>query len=208
MRSLETVTMALATSMALIGCAGNAVNSATVSPHARSMALGTPVVEADLAAWNIDVRGPDGQGLPSGSGNARTGKAVFDAKCASCHGAAAAGGPMFGTMVGGIGSFKTDKRVLTPGSMYPYAPALFDYIRRAMPLTEPQSLSSDETYAVTAYLLHLNGLVGEDAEMNSASLASIRMPNRDGFIVDDRPDTAAVQCMQDCKPIRTSVTAP
>jgi len=208
MRSLETVTMALATSMALMGCAGNAVNSATTSPHARSMALGTPVVEADLAAWNIDVRGPDGQGLPSGSGNARTGKAVFDAKCASCHGAAAAGGPMFGTMVGGIGSFKTDKRLLTPGSMYPYAPALFDYIRRAMPLTEPQSLSNDETYAVTAYLLHLNGLVEQDAEMNSTSLAAIRMPNRDGFIVDDRPDTSAARCMQDCKPLRTSVAAP
>ena len=208
MRSLETVTMALATSMALMGCAGNAVNSATASPHARSMALGTPVVEADLAAWNIDVRGPDGQGLPSGSGNARAGKAVFDAKCASCHGAAAAGGPMFGTMVGGIGSFKTDKRLLTPGSMYPYAPALFDYIRRAMPLTEPQSLSNDETYAVTAYLLHLNGLVEQDAEMNSTSLAAIRMPNRDGFIVDDRPDTSAARCMQDCKPLRTSVAAP
>ncbi|MBL8467110.1 c-type cytochrome [Methyloversatilis discipulorum] len=200
--------MALATTLLLAGCAGKAMNTATASPHARPSALGTPIVEPDLVAWNIDVRGPDGQGLPPGSGNARTGKAVFDAQCASCHGAAAAGGPMFGTMVGGIGSFKTDKRVLTPGSMYPYAPALFDYIRRAMPLTAPQSLSSDQTYAVTAYLLHLNGLVGQDAEMNAASLAAIRMPNRDGFIVDDRPDTNAVRCMQDCKPLRTSVAAP
>lgn len=208
MRSLETVTMALATVMLLAGCAGNTVSSTTASPHASSMALGAPVAEADLVAWNIDVRGPDGQGLPPGSGNARTGKALFDAKCASCHGAAAAGGPMFGTMVGGIGSFKTDKRLLTPGSMYPYAPALFDYIRRAMPLTEPQSLSNDETYAVTAYLLHLNGLVDQDVEMNSTSLAAIRMPNRDGFIVDDRPDTSAARCMQDCKPLRTSVAAP
>lgn len=208
MRSLETVTMALAATLLLAGCAGNTVSSATASPHARPAALGTPVVEPDLVAWNIDVRGPDGQGLPPGSGNARTGKAVFDAQCASCHGAAAAGGPMFGTMVGGIGSFKTDKRLLTPGSMYPYAPALFDYIRRAMPLTAPQSLSNDETYAVTAYLLHLNGLVEQDAEMNATSLAAIRMPNRDGFIVDDRPDTNAVRCMQDCKPLRTSVAAP
>jgi len=208
MRSLETVTMALAATLLLAGCAGNTVSSATASSHARPAALGTPVVEPDLVAWNIDVRGPDGQGLPPGSGNARTGKAVFDAQCASCHGAAAAGGPMFGTMVGGIGSFKTDKRVLTPGSMYPYAPALFDYIRRAMPLTAPQSLSNDQTYAVTAYLLHLNGLVEQDAEMNATSLAAIRMPNRDGFIVDDRPDTNAVRCMQDCKPLRTSVAAP
>lgn len=208
MRSLETVTMALATTLLLAGCAGNTVSSATASPHARPAALGTPVVEPDLVAWNIDIRGPDGQGLPPGSGTARAGKAVFDAQCASCHGAAAAGGPMFGTMVGGIGSFKTDKRVLTPGSMYPYAPALFDYIRRAMPLTAPQSLSNDQTYAVTAYLLHLNGLVEQDAEMNAASLAAIRMPNRDGFIVDDRPDTNAVRCMQDCKPLRTSVAVP
>lgn len=208
MRSLETVTMALATTLLLAGCAGNTVSSATASPHARPAALGTPVVEPDLVAWNIDVRGPDGQGLPPGSGTARAGKAVFDAQCASCHGAAAAGGPMFGTMVGGIGSFKTDKRVLTPGSMYPYAPALFDYIRRAMPLTAPQSLSNDQTYAVTAYLLHLNGLVEQDAEMNATSLAAIRMPNRDGFIVDDRPDTNAVRCMQDCKPLRTSVAVP
>ncbi|WP_019918782.1 c-type cytochrome [Methyloversatilis discipulorum] len=200
--------MALATTLLLAGCAGNTVSSATASPHARPAALGTPVVEPDLVAWNIDVRGPDGQGLPPGSGTARAGKAVFDAQCASCHGAAAAGGPMFGTMVGGIGSFKTDKRVLTPGSMYPYAPALFDYIRRAMPLTAPQSLSNDQTYAVTAYLLHLNGLVEQDAEMNAASLAAIRMPNRDGFIVDDRPDTNAVRCMQDCKPLRTSVAVP
>lgn len=208
MRSLETVTMTFATAALLAGCAGNAANPTAFSPHARSMMLGTPIAEADISAWNIDVRGPDGQGLPPGSGNARAGKALFDAKCASCHGAAAAGGPMFGTMVGGIGSFKTDKRLLTPGSMYPYAPALFDYIRRAMPLTAPQSLSNDETYALTAYLLHLNGLAGEDAEMNATSLAAIRMPNRDGFIVDDRPDTNAVRCMQDCRPLRTTVAAP
>lgn len=208
MRSLDKVTLAFAAAALVAGCAGKAMESTSAASAGPAMKYGKPVGESDLAAWNIDVRGPDGRGLPPGAGTARTGKALFDAQCASCHGAAAAGGPMFGTMVGGIGSFKTEKRLLTPGSMYPYAPALFDYIRRAMPLTAPQSLTSDETYAVTAYLLHLNGLVEQDAEMNATTLAAIRMPNRDGFIVDNRPDTHAARCMHDCKPLRTSVAAP
>lgn len=204
MQSLEKVTLAVAAALLLAGTAAHAANESGDAPR---MARGTPISEAEIAAWNIDVRGPDGKGLPPGAGNARTGKAVFDAQCASCHGEAAAGGPMFGSMVGGIGSFKTSKRVLTPGSMYPFAPALFDYIRRAMPLTAPQSLSSDDTYAVTAYLLHLNGLIAEDTPMNAESLAAVRMPNRDGFMVDDRPDTQAVRCMNDCKPLRISAPA-
>ena len=162
---------------------------------------GQSVSEPDLAAWNIDVRTPDGAGLPPGSGSVAAGKAVFDAQCASCHGAAAAGGPVFGTMVGGIGSFKTNTRLLTPGSMYPYAPILFDYVRRAMPMNAPQSLSSDQVYAVSAYILNLNGLVPADAVLDARSLPAIRMPNRDGFIVDDRPDTQATRCMSDCAPI-------
>ena len=86
--------------------------------------------------------------------------------------------------------------------MYPYAPVLFDYVRRAMPMTAPQSLSATDTYAVTAYLLHLNGLLPAEAVLDAASLTAVRMPNRDGFIVDDRPDTAAVRCMNDCPPLR------
>jgi len=99
-------------------------------------------------------------------------------------------------------SFKTDKRVLTPGSMYPYAGALFDYIRRAMPRNAPQSLSSEEVYAVTRNLLHLNGLVPAGAVMGAQAVTTLRMPNRDGFIVDDRPDTKATRCMSGCTPIR------
>jgi cytochrome c len=102
-------------------------------------------------------------------------------------------------MVGGIGSFTTNTRVLTPGSMYPYAPILFDYIRRAMPMDRPQSLSVNEIYAVSAYLLNLNGLVPADAVMDQASLPQVQMPNRNGFIVDDRPDTRVVRCMTNCK---------
>ena len=125
-------------------------------------------------------------------------KQVYEAKCAACHGVDAKGGPQYGTMVGGIGSFTTDKRILTPGSMYPYAPILFDYIRRAMPMDRPQSLSADEVYAVSAYLLHLNGLIPADAVMDARTLPQVQMPNRNGFILDDRPDTKAVRCMKDC----------
>jgi cytochrome c len=161
--------------------------------------FGQPIREADLAAWNIDVRTPDGLGLPPGRGTVAEGKAVYDAKCVACHGPEAKGGATYGTMVGGIGSFKTSTRVLTPGSMYPYAPILFDYIRRAMPMDRPQTLTADDVYAVSAYLLHLNGLIPADAVMDARSLPKVQMPNRDGFIPDDRPDTRAVRCMQDCK---------
>lgn len=161
--------------------------------------FGKHVSEQDLAAWNIDIRTQDGAGLPPGKGNAVSGKAVYEQKCLACHGADAKGGPVFGTMVGGIGSFTTNTRVLTPGSMYPYAPILFDYIRRAMPMNNPQSLSNDEVYSLSAYLLHLNGLIGAGDEMNSKTLAMVQMPNRNGFIIDDRPDTSATRCMTNCK---------
>ena len=115
-----------------------------------------------------------------------------------CHGEDAKGGAMYGTMVGGIGSFTTNARVLTPGSMYPYAPILFDYVRRTMPMNAPQSLSNDQVYALAAYLLHLNGLAPDNAVMDAQSLPKVMMPNRNGFILDDRPDTAAKRCMKDC----------
>jgi cytochrome c len=161
--------------------------------------FGQPVSEADLAAWNIDIRTSDGLGLPPGRGSVAEGKRIYDAQCAACHGADAKGGPVYGAMVGGIGSFKTNARVLTPGSMHPYAPILFDYIRRAMPMDRPQTLSPNEVYALSAYLLNLNGLVPADAVMDQASLSRVQMPNRDGFRVDDRPDTRAVRCMADCR---------
>jgi cytochrome c len=137
-------------------------------------------------------------GLPPGRGTVAEGKTLYDAQCAACHGADAKGGPVFGTMVGGIGSFKTDTRVLTPGSMYPYAPILFDYIRRAMPMNKPMTLTPNEVYALSAYLLNLNGLIPADAVMDQGSLPKVQMPNRNGFIVDDRPDTKAVRCMTSC----------
>src|SRR6478672_558385 len=153
--------------------------------------FGKPISEADIAAWNIDIRTSDGKDLPSGKGSVAEGKALFAAQCAACHGDDAKGGSMYGSMVGGIGSFTTNTRVLTPGSMYPYAPILFDYVRRTMPMTAPQSLTNDQVYALAAYLLNLNRLVPDTAVMDAESLTKVMMPNRNGFIPDDRPDTSA-----------------
>ena len=189
--------LALAAAIVAAGCATQqAEMQAAPSPRVK---FGKPISDADIAAWDIDIRTTDGKGLPAGRGSVAEGKVVYEAKCLSCHGADGKGGPVFGSMVGGIGSFKTTTRVLTPGSMYPYAPILFDYIRRAMPMDHPQSLTTNEVYAVSAYLLYLNGIIPDNAIMDQNTLARVQMPNRNGFIVDDRPDTKAVRCMTNCK---------
>jgi len=159
---------------------------------------GKPISEADIAPWNIDIRTPDGKGLPAGRGTAAEGEPIYNAKCLACHGPKATGGAVYGTMVGGIGSFKTEKRVLTPGSMYPYAPILYDYINRAMPMDKPQTLTPNEVYALSAYILNLNGLIADDAVMDQNTLPKVKMPNAGNFYVDDRPDTKAVRCMNNC----------
>jgi cytochrome c len=182
------------------GCATQSKKTAEVVPK-----LGKPITEQALVLWNIDVRTKDGLGLPAGSGTVAQGKVVYNNQCASCHGADAKGGPVYGSMVGGIGSMTQSPRILTPGSMYPYASILFDYTRRAMPMNAPQSLTNNEVYAVTAYIYNLNGLVPADAVVDSKYLASMKMPNRDGFITDTRPDVKAERCMSNCKPINTKL---
>ncbi len=143
--------------------------------------LGRPASEAEIAAWDIDI-GPDGDGLPPGGGTPAQGAQVYVATCLACHGEGARGGP-HDALVGGIGTLGGDtKPVKTAGSFWPYAPTLFDYIRRAMPLNAPMSLSDDEVYAVVAYILNLNGLIPADAAMNARDLPQVRMPNRDGFV--------------------------
>ncbi|MEM5339402.1 c-type cytochrome [Paraburkholderia azotifigens] len=148
-------------------------------------AIGTPVSETDLAAWNIDVA-PDGRGLPAGSGDVAMGGRVFAAKCAACHGAKGEG-QIGDQLAGGRGTLASASPKRTVGSYWPYATTLFDYIRRAMPYNAPQSLSADEVYAVSAWILNQNGIVPDDARLDAHSLAAVRMPNRDGFVSDPRP---------------------
>jgi hypothetical protein len=186
------------------GKSSGGINLGSSGPHAvqplpDKPRFGQPVSEADLVAWNIDIRTSDGTGLPPGRGSVADGRKVYEGKCIACHGPDAKGGSMYGAMVGGIGSFTTNARIVTPGSMYPYAPILFDYIRRSMPMDAPQTLTANEVYAVSAYLLHLNGLLGVEAVVDQTSLAQVKMPNRDGFILDDRPDVRALRCMTNCK---------
>src|SRR5688500_7107614 len=193
MRSLKSVLVAAPAALLVYGCASQQYEASQSVPN-PGVKFGRPIAAADIAPWDIDVRTTDGKGLPVGRGTVAEGKAVYDAKCAVCHGADAKGGPVYGTMVGGVGSFKTNARVLTPGSMYPYAPILFDYIRRSMPMDKPQSLTVNEVYAVSAYLLNLNGLVPADAVMDAQSLPRAQMPTRGPALIDDRPEPQATRC--------------
>jgi len=147
---------------------------------AQGPKLGQPVAPDDMAAWDISIA-PDGNGLPPGRGTAKEGEAVFAAKCQACHNEKGVGSPN-DALVGGMGSLVAGKApVKTVGSYWPYATTLFDYVRRAMPFQETKSLSSDEIYAVSAYILNLNGIIGADDVVDAQFLPKVRMPNRDGF---------------------------
>src|SRR5256884_2734111 len=143
--------------------------------------LGGPARAAQIAGWDISV-GPDGVGLPPGRGTPAAGATVYEQKCQVCHGAKGAGQPN-DRLVGGQGTLASKTPVRTIGSYWPYATTVFDYVRRSMPYIQPHSLSNDEVYAVTAYLLHLNGIIGESDEMNAQALPKVKMPNQSNFIV-------------------------
>jgi cytochrome c len=142
--------------------------------------LGLEATPEMIAGWNISIP-PDGSGLPAGSGTADTGASVYAVTCLACHGPEGQGGA-YGDLVGGLGTIDQPRPVKTVGSYWPYATTVFDYIRRSMPYQQPHTLTDDEVYAVTAYLLSLNGIIGENDVMNAQSLPRVEMPNRDGFI--------------------------
>jgi len=161
-----------------------ALLAACVNPPqvGKPPALGTAVSADEVALWDISIP-PSGEGLPAGGGSVKQGEAVYTAKCQSCHGEKGIGKPA-DALVGGKGTLATKAPVRTVGSYWPYATTLFDYVRRAMPITNPLSLSNDEVYAVSAYVLNLNGIVPADAVMNAQTLPQVKMPNREGFIID------------------------
>jgi cytochrome c len=149
--------------------------------HGEGPNLGKAVNPADIAAWDTSIM-PDGSGLPAGSGTSAKGAPIYAAKCAACHGENGKGGASSALVPRGpITSINAAEKTI--GNFWPYATTLFDYIRRAMPWQQPKSLTSDEVYALTAYVLALNQIIGENDAMNAATLPKVRMPNRDGFII-------------------------
>jgi S-disulfanyl-L-cysteine oxidoreductase SoxD len=151
--------------------------------------VGRPPTPEEIKTWDSWVT-PDGKGLPDGKGVAAEGKEVYSRRCARCHGDDAKGGDAE-ALVGGQGSLKSPKPLKTVGSFWPYATTLFDYINRAMPFKEPGTLNPNQVYAVSAYILNLNGIIGPNDEMNAKTLPQVKMPNRNGFVPDARPDVGS-----------------
>ncbi len=173
------------------------------SALAGNFNLGRTATPEEIAAWNKDVR-PDGLGLPEGSGTVATGEEVFAERCAFCHGDFGEGVDRWPVLAGGRDSLTDERPVKTIGSFWPYLSTVFDYVNRAMPFGESGSLTADEVYAITAYLLYVNDLVDdEEFELSKANFQSIRLPNEDNFYFDDREMSpvfkATNPCMSDCK---------
>lgn len=175
---------------------GAAISISAVS-QAEVTGLGRVATAEEIAGWDIDVR-PDGMGLPVGEGSVLDGEALYEAKCAACHGLFGEGEGRWPVLAGGKGTLAQERPTKTVGSYWPYASTLYDYIYRAMPFTAPRSLSAEETYAISAYVLYLNDLVDEEFVLSNENLASIEMPNKDGFFVDPRPDVNNPLCMENC----------
>lgn len=149
--------------------------------------LGRPATDADIAAAGISV-GPDGRGLPRGAATARDGRPIYESRCAGCHGLRGEGNSPYPALVGGENTLKSAHPVLTIGSYWPYATTLWDYINRAMPYQDPGTLTPQQVYGLTAYLLYLNKIVDERKTIDQHTLPLVRMPNRNGFVPDPRPD--------------------
>jgi len=173
--------------------------------------IGRVATPDEIAAWDIDVR-PDGKGLPKGSGTVAEGEVLFTDNCAVCHGDFGEGVGRWPVLAGGQGTLKADRPVKTIGSYWPYLSTVYDYVRRAMPFGNARSLSNDDVYAITAYLLYLNDLVDdEDFELSDKNFTDIHLPNEENFIADDRYDEPVYAekkepCMKDCTADAVTIT--
>ncbi len=157
---------------------------AAVASAQSDLGVGRAPTDQEIRAWDITIY-PDGRELPEGKGTAEEGKEVYRVRCEECHGPEAKGADQ-GALVGGHDTLATDKPKKTPTGYWPYATTVFDYIRRSMPFKKPGSLTNDQVYAVTAYLLALDNIIGPNDEMNRETLPKVEMPNRNGFIPDPR----------------------
>jgi len=178
---------------------------AGAAPGGLLTGLGRVASEDEIAAWDIDVR-PDGLGLPEGRGTVAEGGVIFDENCAACHGDFGEGIDRWPVLAGGQGTLTDERPNKTVGSYWPYLSTVYDYVRRAMPFGNARSMSDDDVYALTAYILYLNDIVAdEDFELSRETFATIEMPNQDNFIDDDRLEEAhnaqkGEPCMTDCLP--------
>jgi S-disulfanyl-L-cysteine oxidoreductase SoxD len=179
-----------------LGLAVVALACATSAQAQGPYRIGRAATPAEIAGWSIDID-RYGNNLPPGSGSVNHGREVYDQQCVACHGAKGEGG-VGDRLVGGQGTLATPDPVKTVGSYWPYAPTLFDYIRRTMPQNAPESLSNDDVYAVSAYILHLNGLLPAEATVDAGTLSAIKMPNQKMFVGDPRPDVKNPECMTGC----------
>lgn len=175
--------------------------TAPASAADRPFGLGTVATAEQVAGWDIDVR-PDGMGAPIGGGNALDGEEVYADRCAACHGDFGEGVDRWPVLSGGHDTLASHDPVKTIGSYWPYASTAYDYIYRAMPFGEAQSLTHDETYQIVAYLLYMNDVIDEEFVVSNENIGTIEMPNRNGFFMPDpRPDAqlaGAEPCMKNC----------
>jgi S-disulfanyl-L-cysteine oxidoreductase SoxD len=179
------------------------------APQLRKIGLGREAHPEEVKAWDIDVR-PDGQGLPPGKGSVKDGEDLYQAQCAACHGEFGESAGRWPMVAGGAGSLKGEGPEKTVGSFWPYASTTFDYIKRAMPYGNARSLSDDEVYAITAYVLFLNDIVKEDFTLSKENFGTVKLPNEANFYDDDREKTERhfwkkEPCMKNCAPTPAKV---
>lgn len=187
-----------------IACGAALAVFPALAQKAKKAGLGREALPQEVAAWDHDVR-PDGMGLPAGKGSVKDGEAIFMEQCAVCHGEFGEGAGRWPVLAGGHGSLKSEGPEKTVGSFWPYASTTYDYILRAMPFGNAQSLTADQAYALTAYILHLNDLVKDDFVLSKDNFASVKLPNEENFFDDDREKSEKhfwnrKPCMTNCKP--------